>query len=196
MHFRTSVAQQLPGKRSAENFSFHAVHDADAVPTLKMSEVSGVFLYSFNGIIEVRLEDTQLVAPPISGIWLPPAQLPLSIWGLATRHCLFTVHSRLCTGLASVPCTISVSPLMRAILDHLSTADVTSSPSMENLRLYQVLLDQLIHSKATGSYLPYTTDPLLVPILRLLENSPGDIPKLPALAELAKTTERTLARRA
>ena len=70
------------------------MHDADSVPTLTMSKDSGVFLYSFNGVIEVRLDDTQLFTPPISSVWLPRAQIPLRILGLVTHHCLFTAHSR------------------------------------------------------------------------------------------------------
>jgi transcriptional regulator GlxA family with amidase domain len=58
-----------------------------------------------------------------------------------------------------------------------------------------VVLDQLANAACVGSYLPTSDDPVLGPVLRVLEGNPGDTRSLPELARHANSTERTLTRR-
>jgi transcriptional regulator GlxA family with amidase domain len=90
---------------------------------------------------------------------------------------------------------LTVSPLVRALLDHLRQLPAGAPNGPEDARLLQVLLDQLAHAPVTGSYLPNSEDPQLGAVLRLLEANPGDNRALPELAQAVHSTERTLMRR-
>ena len=88
-----------------------------------------------------------------------------------------------------------VSPLVRALLEHLRDAPCGPVPTAEEGRLMQVLLDQLAVAPCSNSYLPHSSDALLGPVCCALEADPGDNRTLGELAAAAHTTERTLARR-
>ena len=65
----------------------------------------------------------------------------------------------------------------------------------EDLRLAQVLVDQIRLAPRFESYLPFSDDPLLGPILAALQADPGDRRSAAQWAREAGTTERTLSRR-
>lgn len=58
-----------------------------------------------------------------------------------------------------------------------------------------MVVDQLHGAKMAGSYLPSSSDPLLEPLLLVLQENPADPRSLAELAALVHTTERTLLRR-
>lgn len=155
----------------------------------------GEFVYSFSGVMEIVLGEQQLLAPPQYGVWLPPGVWHIGRNRHAACHCSVYVSQELCTGLPLQPCALTVTPLIHALLDELHAAPPGQPQSAEEQRLLQVLLDRLKKTSRVGSYLPSSDDPLLAPILRMLERNPVDSRSLPELARLANTTERTLLRR-
>lgn len=163
----------------------------------------GEFVYAYNGVMEIKLADHHYLAPPQYGIWLPPDVEHVGFNRHAACHCSLYLAPELCTVLPAAPCALTVSPLVRAILDALrddasmapAGADAGVAPTDEHGRLLQVLVDRLARSPHAGSYLPSSSDPLLGPVLMGLEADPGDARSLPQLARAANTTERTLMRR-
>lgn len=155
----------------------------------------GELVYSFSGVMEVKLADRHYLAPPQYGIWLPPFVEHTGLNRYETSFCSVYIAEELCTELPRTTCAITVSPLVRAILAHLRDHPPGEKRTAEEERLLRVLVDQLAGAACAGSYLPTSDDPVLGPVLRALEANPGDTRTLPALAREANSTERTLMRR-
>ena len=160
----------------------------------------GEFVYSFSGVMEVKLADRHYLAPPQYGVWLPPHVAHVGLNRFEAHHCSVYVASMVCQDLPTTACALSVSPLLRAMLDHLrqqqpANAGVHPLASEQDSRLLQVVVDLLGQAPCSGSYLPTSDDPALAALLRQLQANPGDNRALPELAKSVHTTERTLMRR-
>lgn len=132
---------------------------------------------------------------PQYGIWLPPHLEHVGLNRKAAHHCSLYVSTPLCLQLPAEPCALTVSPLVRAMLEHLRLQPAGIPAAGAETRLLKVLLDQLVVAPRAGSYLPGSEDPALSAVLRMLEAQPGDNRSLPELARAVHTTERTLMRR-
>lgn len=155
----------------------------------------GEFVYSFNGVMEVKLGNRHFLAPAQYGIWLPPEVEHRGLNRHEACHCSLYVVAELCRSLPAAPCALSVSPFLRALLDHLRLNPPGLPNSAAEQRLLQVAVDQLASAAVAGSYLPSSSDPLLEPILAALQDNPADPRALAELAAAVHTTERTLMRR-
>jgi AraC-like DNA-binding protein len=155
----------------------------------------GEFVYSFSGVMEVKLADCHYLAPPQYGIWLPPNVEHTGQNRYEACHSSLYIAQELCSGLPATTCALTVSPLVRAILEHLRQYPPGLPRTDSEERLLRVLVDQLANAECAGSYLPTSEDPVLGKVLRELESNPGDNRSLPELAHAANTTERTLLRR-
>ncbi len=155
----------------------------------------GEFVYTFTGVMEVKIAGHHYLAPPQYGIWLPPNVEHRGLNRYEACHCSLYIAQELTEGLPADACALTVGPLVRSILDHLRRHPPALPRSAEDERLLRVLLDQLASAPRAGSYLPTSDDPLLAPVLQALDERPGDECSLGELARAANTTERTLLRR-
>lgn len=156
----------------------------------------GEFVYSFSGVMEVKVAEHHYLAPPQYGIWLPPDIEHVGLNRYAAHHCSLYLAPAVCAAMPPAPCALTVNPLVRALLEYLQQHDAQQPGTAADERLLQVLVDQLHVAPRAGSYLPTSDDPQLGAVLQLLEGNPGDNRSLPELAHAAHTTERTLMRRA
>lgn len=156
----------------------------------------GEFVYSFSGVMEIKVAEHHYLAPPQYGVWLPPGVRHVGLNRYEACHCSLYIAPEQCAALPPTPCALTVSPLVRALLDHLHQQPVEKPIGPQTARLLRVLVDQLALAPCAGSYLPNSEDPALSAVLRLLQAQPGDQRSLPELARAAHTTERTLMRRA
>ncbi|GAB2842679.1 helix-turn-helix transcriptional regulator [Pseudoduganella ginsengisoli] len=155
----------------------------------------GEFVYSFSGVMEVKLANSHYLAPPQYGIWLPARVEHIGQNRLAAEHSSLYIAEELCGALPAATCALAVSPLVRAILEHLRQHPPGNPRSDSDERLLRVLVDQLATARSVGSYLPMSDDPLLSIVLGMLEADPSDNRSVAELARAANTTERTLMRR-
>lgn len=155
----------------------------------------GEFVYSFSGVMEVKLADQHYIAPPQLGIWLPPEVEHRGLNRQQALHSSLYVAAELCSALPKATCALTVSPLARALLEHLRLQPPALPQSAEDERMLRVLLDQLARATIVGSYLPRSDDPVLDAVLRALDEQPGDERSLADLAAAFHSTERTLSRR-
>ncbi|RYG35766.1 AraC family transcriptional regulator [bacterium] len=155
----------------------------------------GEFVYSFRGVMELKLADRHYLAPPQYGIWLPPNVEHTGLNRYEAVHCSLYVSGELCGDMPQEPCALVVTPLVRAMLDHLRHHPPELPGNEPDARLLRVLVDRLTVARCAGSYLPTSDDPLLAPVLSALQARPGDERSLSELAREAQTTERTLMRR-
>lgn len=155
----------------------------------------GEFVYSYRGVMEVRVGDRQYLSPSHYGLWLPPGVRHQGLNRYEAVHSSLYVSEDHCARLPTTTCALVVTPLMRALLDHLHDHPPLPPYSAETERLLAVLVDRIAEARPTGSYLPMSSDPLLGRVLSILENTPGDPRPLADLARAVGTTERTLMRR-
>ncbi len=155
----------------------------------------GEFVFSYSGAVEVKVGHHQYLAPSQYGLWLPSGTEHQGLNRYEACHCSMYVAERLCEGMPQTPCALTVSPLVRAVLEHLRQHPITLPYTEETSRLLQVLVDQLKVAACDGSYLPASNDPLLRRVLAMLEADPGDRRSMAELARSVHTTERTLMRR-
>jgi len=192
--------QATPLQPQGENFPSELHFRAAAVPANAIfpshKHAAGEFVYAFKGVMEIQVAGEHFLAPPQYGVWLPPGIEHVGLNRNEASYCSLYVGAPHCERLPAQPCALAVSPLIVALLDHLRVQTDPSSDAAEQLRLLQVLVDQLARAPCAGSYLPSSTDPALATVLEFLESHPDDNRPLPALARLAHTTERTLIRRA
>jgi len=155
----------------------------------------GEFVYAFSGVMEVKLAQQHLLAPPQYGIWLPPDVEHIGMNRLEAHYCSLYVARDGCGALPATACALTVSPLVRAMLNHLRQQAPMPVDTPQNTRLMQVLVDQLAQAGCANSYLPHSDDPLLAPVLQALHDDPGDNRGVADFARGYHTTERTLVRR-
>lgn len=155
----------------------------------------GELVYSYSGLMEISLNDGHYLAPPQYAVWLPPGVEHRGLNRHAAVHCSLYVDRALCAPLPDRTTALEVSPLLRSMLEHLR-ATKDGDPSVpERLRFLQVVVDIVAAAPRVGTYLPWSTDALLEPILTRLQENPSDNRSLAEYGRLANTTERTLIRR-
>lgn len=114
----------------------------------------GEFVFSFSGVMEVRLEGDHLTAPANYGNWLPPGVVHEGLNRYSATHCSLYLMPELCLGMPEVPCTLQVNPLTIALLEHLRLHPLLSPLSEENHRLLDVLRDQLKSAQRYKNFCP------------------------------------------
>jgi AraC-like DNA-binding protein len=156
----------------------------------------GEFVYSFSGVMEVKVHDRHYLIPPQYGLWLPPMVEHRGMNRLEANHCSVYVSKELTDRLPQQVCALVVSPLLKALLDDLRQNYPAALPytGAQNRRL-QVLMDELESAQCVGSYLPTSDDALVSPILLALNSAPGTEHTTAQWAKFVHTTERTLMRR-
>jgi AraC-like DNA-binding protein len=155
----------------------------------------GEFVYSFSGVMEIKLADEHFIVPPQFGLWLPPEAEHLALNRQEAYHSSLYIAQPLCEHLPDTACALTITPLIRALLDDLRASPPAPVQTEEDSRLLYVLLDKLNQTSRVGSYLPGSNDPVLSPILEALEQNPADARSLADWARLVNATERTLLRR-
>lgn len=193
---RTKHLQNPPFTESLPEAIYFRVAQMPADATYPQhSHAWGEFVYSYHGVMEVKLANRHYLAPPQYGIWLPPKVEHTGMNRYEAFHSSLYVGEELCGSLPDTACALAVSPLVRAILDHLRLHAPASPRTESDERLLRVLVDHLGLAECVGSYLPTSEDPVLSRVLHDLEQNPADNRSLPELAHAANTTERTLIRR-
>ncbi|MGV1765705.1 AraC family transcriptional regulator [Rhizobium rhizogenes] len=175
--------------------SFRTEHYKGGTVFPAKSQPWGELNYALAGVAEFVIEGVRYLSPPHYAIWLPPDTMH-GAWNQHDLHYVTVyVERALCADLPAEPSTLSISPLLKAILADFAARDISLPETEDDLRLAQVLVDQIRLAPRRESYLPLSDDPLLEPVLRALQANPGDRHSLAEWARRMGTTERTLSRR-
>lgn len=151
--------------------------------------------FALTGVMEVSVGERRFLSPPHFATWIPAG----------AAHCCHNRHSvhfmsvyierTLCASLPEIPCTLALSPLIRAILADFAERNIVVPSTDEDARLALVLIDQFNKAPRRESFLPVTEDPLVRPITDAFQQNPGDRRSLADWAEALDRTERTISRR-
>lgn len=155
----------------------------------------GQFVYPLQGSVELTVDQYRHIAPPDFGFWLPP-DAEHGAWARdRTSYCILNIHGPICGRLPTFPCALAAGPIVKAILQDLFQRKVERPRSEGDVRLMEVVADQLSRASRFDSYLPISDDKALQTVIEVLCRDPGDDRSLEAWARHVNTTERTLARR-
>lgn len=155
----------------------------------------GKLLYAISGVAAFNIAGTRLLSPPAYGIWIPAGVEHSSTMLHASQYAKVFIQEPLCSGMPKHACTLALTNLIKAIVAEFARRNIEVPRSPEDMRLALVLLDQIRVAPRTESYLPFTQDALVEPLLTALQSSPGDRRSLAQWAAEMNTTERTLSRR-
>ncbi|WP_394128012.1 AraC family transcriptional regulator [Vibrio hepatarius] len=147
------------------------------------------------GVFEMKVGQQKMVCPATYAIWTPPHQQHQAFNRNNIEYCAINIAQDLCHRLPDHACMLSLTPLLRAIIDDLIDRNTTAIHSKEDKCLSYVLMERLAHTPLIENYLPSTEDKLLSPILTYLQENPSDNASLSEWASRVFSTERTLARR-
>lgn len=160
-----------------------------------MRHAWGEFVYSFSGVTEVKAGERHFLAPPHLGLWIAPGTEHIGFNHQEAVHCSLYIRGDLCSGMPEQSCAVIVSPLLRAMLEHLRDLPRAQATGRAHARLLRLLVDQVAACPTTGSFIPHTDKPELEAVLQSLRDCPGDNRTLAELAADFHMTERTLMRR-
>jgi AraC-like DNA-binding protein len=150
--------------------------------------------FTVHGTMSIDTDGLHMVAPPQYGVWIPPRVEHHCHVQHAAVYRSFYVQPDLCDELPQHACILRISPIVRSILADFAQRDMRMPQSPEDLRLAQVMVDQLRQARSEGSYLPQAQEPALTAVLDGLRADPGNRQSMAAWAAQVHMTERTLAR--
>jgi AraC-like DNA-binding protein len=155
----------------------------------------GQLSYSASGVMELNIAGQNYLSPPQYALWIPP-----NVEHDATIHQAVSYQSAyidlsLCHDLPDWTCILTLGPILKAILADFAARQVNIPKSAEDLRLAQVLLDQIKLARCSHNYLPSSSDPALSQLLSALRRDPACTRTMAEWAQALHLTERTLARR-
>ena len=148
-----------------------------------------------HGVMQLDIGGQRFISPPQYGVWIPPQHEHSTYNAQAATYRSLYVSLDQSRQLPPQPCTLAISPILRAILSDFALRDVSAPANAEDLRLARVALDQLKAAKPHEAYLPYAASPELQAVLQALQDEPGDHRPLAQWAARFNMTARTLERR-
>ncbi|WP_417618650.1 AraC family transcriptional regulator [Oceanisphaera sp.] len=154
----------------------------------------GQLNYTARGVMQLHIAGRPVMSPPHYGIWIPPHQVHSCYNRESVLYRSVYIALSECDRLPEHPCALSMSPILKAILNDFAERDVTTPTRQADLNLEQVLLDQLQLAPRESDYLPYGQSEMVNQVLHQLSAEPGNNATLCEWAKWVFVSERTLAR--
>ena len=150
--------------------------------------------YAAHGTMELEVPGARFLTPPQQAVWVPPGVPHSSTLRHAVQYRALYINPRLCAALPGEACILRVSPIVKAVVADLAARDIRQPATPADLRLAQVVADELAKAPVQHSYLPGASTPALAQVLDALQADPADARSVADWAASVHLTERTLAR--
>ena len=144
--------------------------------------------------MRMEVAGNRFMSPPQYAVWIPPNTEHSSYNAQAIVYHSVGLAPALCEQLPPQPCTLAISDILKAILRDFARGDVNIPHTEADIRLAQVLVDQLRQAPIHDGFLPYARPSGLLGVLEGMQADPGDNRPLAQWAEQVHVSERTLAR--
>lgn len=154
----------------------------------------GTLEYSAHGVMHMQIGGQRFMSPPHYALWVPPHTEHSFHSSQPIAYRAVCLAPALCQDLPAQACTLAISDILKAILKDFAARDVQIPERPADVRLAQVLVDQLQQAPVHTAYLPYASGPLLSQVLRALLADPANNRPLAEWAAGVHVSERTLAR--
>jgi len=153
----------------------------------------GQLILALHGAVTCTTGNEIWIVPPNCGVWIP---------GGVSHSAHATVNARLNylfvePGAARLPecsCTLSVSPMIRELIDRLAHEGTDYLADSHAARLARVVLDELADMPREQFNLPISGNPKIRAMAEALAAEPSDRSTLSHWAKRLATSERSLAR--
>ena len=149
--------------------------------------------FAARGHLEVITESARHLVPSDRAVWVPAGtahtrvmRAPISMRSLYIAPAAFTTPGRLRT--------IAVTPLLRALILHITRLGALDRRVPEHARLIGVLIDQLAAAEDVALALPSPRDVRALRFAELVTRDPGGDAPIATLARRAGASMRTLER--
>ena len=150
--------------------------------------------YASHGSLSMDVPTGNILCPPQHGVWIPPGVVHSCYLRHAVQYRSVYLAPALCQQLPTVAGCMPIGGIIKAILLDFGSRGVQVPQTAQDLRLAQVVHDQLCATPLELSFLPVAQHPALVQVLDAMQASPDDHRSLSEWAQTVHMTERTLAR--
>lgn len=154
----------------------------------------GKLLYSLSGHVELVINNLPVLSPPAYAIWIPPYVEHYANVREPVCYGALYVEANRCVELPEQPCALMLSTVFKAIAADFDQRQINVPHTPRDLRLADVLIDQLQVAPRFDSYVPLSNIPEIATIIAALQRQPGDRRSLAQWATTVGATERTLSR--
>jgi len=151
-------------------------------------------IYAAEGVMGVTTAEGVWITPPERAVWVPAGTVHRVAARSALRMRNLFVKADARPALPGTCTVVTVSPLMRELIEEAGRLDAEYDPAGADGRLMAVLLDRIETLPATPLHLPMPSDTRLRRITEALAAEPGDDRTLAEWAPDAGASARTLAR--
>lgn len=151
-------------------------------------------VYASAGVMTVMTAEGTWVVPPQQAVWVPArTDHEVKSAGPLAMRSLY-IHPDEIHGLSLQCCVLTVTPLLRELILKIVSLPNRDPVSPADIRLMEVILDQLRGLKPAPLHLPMPQDPRLRAVTDRLVRNPGDNRSLAAWSRMTGASSRTLAR--
>lgn len=153
----------------------------------------GQLILALHGAVTCTADDEIWIVPPDCGVWIPGG-MPHSARATANARLSYLFVEPGAANLPKVCCTLSISPLVRELVNRLTGEVSDYPPDSHAARLARVTLDELAGMPREHFNLPISNDPKIRAIADALTIEPSDRSTLAEWAKRVAMSERSLAR--
>ncbi|MGS0681260.1 AraC family transcriptional regulator [Shewanella sp. 125m-7] len=148
---------------------------------------------ALNGFVKCKIDDAIWIVPPHCAVWIP-SQVPHSNQiSKSANVCMLFIDPDV-EGMPDRSCTLSVTPLIRELIVHLTAQEQGYQQVSATDNLVSVLIDQLRTMPTQHYDFPTPAEPRLKSIANALITSPEDRRTVAQWASQFAMSERTLSR--
>ncbi|MEU7487308.1 helix-turn-helix transcriptional regulator [Streptomyces sp. NPDC042319] len=157
--------------------------------------VRAQLIYGTSGAITVTTAHGAWVVPATRGVWLPPGLThAMTCAGPVAMRTLY-IERRAALRLPDVPTVVSVSPLLRELIDEATRLPVLYDREGRDGKLMDLLLLELTPHPVPALHLPAPSDPQLAEVCAAIQRRPGERWTAAEAAAAAHLSTRSLHRR-
>ncbi|MCL1137666.1 AraC family transcriptional regulator [Shewanella pneumatophori] len=150
-------------------------------------------VFALSGYVKCKIANAIWIVPPNCAVWIP-SQVPHSnLVSKDANVCMLFVDPAI-HEMPDSSCTLSISPLLRELIAHLTTLEQDYPKNSVTDKLVDVLIDQLRIMPREHFDFPLPTEPRLKAIANRLLSAPEDRRTVGQWAGEFAMSERTLSR--
>ena len=151
-------------------------------------------IYAKSGVLEIHTQHGHYITPPQQGVWIPANQRHniTTISGAKLRS--VHINKGLVESFKQV-CVLKIDELLRQLINKAASFNYTTEMELNQVRLLQVLIDQIALSPQSALCLPLSDDALLLPIILWQQQYPHSIKSLEHWSLELGASNKTIARR-
>lgn len=155
----------------------------------------GQLNYVSQGIMNIEIEGQRFSSPPHYAVWIPPSLEHKSFSTTPSIYRSAYLSARISAKLPKEPCAISMSRLLKELLNECARRGVTTPNTPAEMNLSAVIIDEILSSTTLNSYLPYPATGLLKQVLDDVSSNLRQKRSTKEIAEKFHLTSRTLERK-